>query len=377
MSLWLDRGLPADARRLSLLVTSWGWRTIANPHKARFMSALNWDDSRYDAAKCELLLDGWCWSWESVDHRVHGGEGFWVWKDGRKAANVTLAREEMTLPDCWDNSPEAMRDRTRLYATRIGIKYASRFFVEDDSAAAVTLAVLSCGLRYDDRLTPTELTPWMAEALDGIDVKAAVRRLRDYGYLAISGDRKRVRFTQSYADMIADYEAHHSGPGRKNRETDFERTFTREYDRLPWEGQEKRDNGEKWFLYSLVTTAPLSITVGGVTEEVPADSLVYIGIATHGSARGAEHLTRPHDDQSNPRFAALRDAALVADKDDPPLTQVMLESHDALEMSWVGAQQRERHLVQEAFVNGHPLFNRQYIEPGLDFIVTGDHTSTR
>ncbi|WP_286214595.1 hypothetical protein [Demequina sediminis] len=338
-------------------------------------SHLGWTNERYDGAKTEALLDGWIWTWEGSLTALTQDEGFWVWRDGRDAVDSTLARAEMRFPDHWHTSPAALADRSRLYVEGVGMKRAARLFPQDDVEARLTLIALSTVLRFDRQEAWTDFNPYMREVCRGIDVRRAVRNLERYGYVEVAEDRAHVRFTQAYADTLADYAAHWKTRENRNRETEYEERWTAAHRRPQWVGAEREARGARWYMYALETTADLTITVNGVTEEFPTGTRCYVGISTLPEMRALEHFDASECGY-NPRLHALKQAAEAVNRDHPALVSVQLESHSADEMTWLQAQQRERFLVQSGLARGLPLLNIQYTL-GKDWMTGGDHTARR
>lgn len=364
-TLYLDRALNLDARRLSLVLCTWGHRALVSPSDQRLMDLLGWDAERLEDARLTLALESPSWT---VGRDSDTDLPFYRLAYGRWA--------DACFPSTWDISSRAMADYTRLYTVRAGLKVAARYCALG-SEEALTLAALSVSIDFADRERFGEWSSWHAEVLAGIDVGAAVKALEAAGYLEVETPG-RFRFTPSYAENLTSIHSLQSTAARKQGlEFAFERKWVEKHRRkglagarLRKELAEAENRLSTYYLYALrlpKNCGDLGIEVGGTS--IKAGDIVYVGMTRVPSRRRHEHAS-VRGSENNVLFREIKD--LLEMTMDPSTGEPLAFEFEIIETlpnsNRVLAAIREREAVRSAAALGHPLVNRQYLEPGLDFI---------
>lgn len=371
-ALMADRYLGVDARRLSLLLSTWGHRGIATPTDARLLALLGWSGSRLSDARLELTIESTVWDVDR-DPVTH------AWTYLMTLGDVAGAE----FPPTWDTSAAGMANYVPLYANRSAIKRAARY-CGLPSAQAITLAVLSASLDFTRPDRWAEWSPWHAAALEGISpVREAVEALEEAGYIETQAGSK-WRFTPAYAAAVAETHQLQSTASRKAKAEDaFEQKWISKHaaERAAAQGGETPketapvalETGahtlRDYYLYTLSMPEGCPTTIAGVEGTWHAGDVVYVGMTTSPERRLQEHAS-VRGGEYNPALRALKDALLMSVD---PMTgeslRFVMEVVEVLPNSnKVLASIKEREMVKALAAAGHPIVNRQYIEDGLDFI---------
>lgn len=376
-TLWLDRYLSPSARRLGLVLSTWGhYRDVAVDDR-RLRLLMGWDQTRLDAAREEISEKSAVWRVEAGSRKSRAGS---TWRF--IPAPQSPSEQGIEYPD-WVHEDQIANWKPG-YQIRAALKRSARFFAgdADHDADAVLLVILNAGFNFELAASDSAWTRWHDGVSLGLDVQSGIRRLQERGIIS-HAESGVWTFSPAWRNTCQQQCEFFEWTSRKESvkgsdpESMFEQRWLQRFRVMHLREEMMRaqagsvaDNevGDELHAEFYALSIPDDPRAERATG-YRSGEIVYIGMSTDSTRRHFEHRSWKNASTHNPRLHAIEAALrLIVAEDGEGLRLDMNVIESGSFSSLMKAALRERSLVKQYYADGARLVNRQYLEPGMDFI---------